>query len=375
MKLASIATAFFLLLTSAFYNSQVNAQQSDEPLRVGVVGLVHTHVHWILGRPDQGDIKIVGIAEPNRELAARYAKQHGFSMDIVFDGLDEMLAKTKPEAVTDFSTIDNHLQTVETCAPLGIHVMVEKPLAKNLEHANKMASLAKKHDIHLLVNYETTWYASNHEAKEIITRNQEFGPIRKIVVHNGHQGPIEIGCNAEFVEWLIDPEFSGGGALTDFGCYGANLATWLMDGQKPLAVSAITQQIKPKLYPKVEDEATIVMTYPNAQAILQASWNWNYNRKDMEVYCQNGFVHCLDRSKMQVMNPGTDLQIPRKGKSLVTPNEDPFSYLEAVVRQKIHVQPNDLSALENNLTVMQILEAAKISAREKRVVDLAEVSD
>ncbi|MEL6976465.1 MAG: gfo/Idh/MocA family oxidoreductase, partial [Bacteroidota bacterium] len=68
----------------------------EAPLKIGVAGLTHTHVHWILGRDDIGDIEIVGIAEPNRELAKRYTKQHGLSMDLVYDSLEEMLQKTQP---------------------------------------------------------------------------------------------------------------------------------------------------------------------------------------------------------------------------------------------------------------------------------------
>jgi predicted dehydrogenase len=38
--------------------------------------------------------------------------------------------------------------------------------------------------------------------------------------------------------------------------------TWLMDGQKPISVTAVTQQDKPSVYPKVDDEATIILKYP-----------------------------------------------------------------------------------------------------------------
>jgi hypothetical protein len=51
----------------------------------------------------------------------------------------------------------------------------------------------------------------------------------------------------------------------------------------PLTVTAVTQQIKPEIYPRVDDEATIILTYLHAQGILQASWNWPFDRKDMEV--------------------------------------------------------------------------------------------
>ena len=141
-----------------------------------------------------------------------------------------------------------------------------------------------------MVNYETTWYPANHEAYSLVHEKNAIGALRKIVVHDGHSGPKEIGCLAAFLEWLTDPVLNGGGALTDFGCYGADLITWLMKGQRPTSVFAVTQQIKPRIYPQVDDEATIVLTYPEAQAIIQASWNWPFNRKDMEIYGQTGFV-------------------------------------------------------------------------------------
>ena len=365
---------FILFFTTITISTPAQTEQF-EPIKIGIVGLVHTHVHWILGRDKIGDIEIVGIAEPNRELAQRYAEQHGYSMDIVFSSTEEMLEKTKPDAVTDFSTIRNHLNTVQLCAPKGVHVMVEKPLAVSLEHALKMEELAKKHDIYLLTNYETTWYGSNHEAKKIIEAEKDFGEIRKIVVHDGHPGPIEIGCNEEFLEWLTDPYFNGAGALTDFGCYGANLTTWLMNGEKPLTVTAITQQIKPDLYPKVDDEATIILTYPKAQSIIQASWNWNYNRKDLEVYCKNGYVHCLNGSDMEIMRSEKTGSMAHKADKLNYPYNDPFAYLVGILYGAIKIKDPDLTALENNMTVMKILEAAKVSAKEMRTVRLEEIAD
>ena len=211
-----------ILLTSPDHSLKV------EPLKIGIVGLTHTHVHWILGREDRGDIKVVGIAEPNRELAERYSRQHGFSMSLVYNSMEEMIAATQPQAVTAFGTIHEHLEVVEIAAPMGIHVMVEKPLAVSLDHALQMEALAKKHNIHLLTNYETTWYPSNHKAYDLL-KNGSVGDVRKVIVNDGHRGPKKIGINSEFLDWLTDPIQNGGGALMDFGCYGANLMTWIME--------------------------------------------------------------------------------------------------------------------------------------------------
>ncbi|MEL6866408.1 MAG: Gfo/Idh/MocA family oxidoreductase, partial [Bacteroidota bacterium] len=188
MRISLIMSCALLFSLSLFSKS---AAVSDSPLRVGVVGLVHTHVHWILGREKRGDIEIVGIVEPNRDLAQRYSEQHGYSMDIVYNSLGEMVAATQPEAVTAFNTIYDHLEVVKYCAPKGIHIMVEKPLAVSWAHAQEMIALAQKHQIHLLTNYETSWYGSNYEAYRLLNEAKKLGYLRRLVFHTGHPGPIE----------------------------------------------------------------------------------------------------------------------------------------------------------------------------------------
>jgi predicted dehydrogenase len=344
----------------------------EKPLKVGVAGLTHTHVHWILGREDLGDIELVGIAEPNRELAQRYADQHGFSMDLVYNSLEEMIAVTQPEAVTAFGTIFDHLSVVETCAPKGIHVMVEKPLAVSLDHAKKMKALAEKHNIHLLTNYETTWYPTNHRAKELLEEGK-IGDLRKVIVRDGHRGPVKIGVNKEFLDWLQDPILNGGGAITDFGCYGANLMTWLKKGARPNTVTAVTQQFQPGNNPKVDDDATIILTYDDCQAILEPSWNWPIGRKDMELYGLTGAIYADNRNDLRIrMAEGYDGYHEEKMtlEERPAPYNDPFSMLAAVVRGKISLQPSDLTALENNMVVMEILDAARQSAKKGKTIHL-----
>jgi predicted dehydrogenase len=344
-----------MLLISSGLCAQQEKPATQKPMRIGVVGLVHTHVHWILGRENRGDIEIVGISEPNRNLAEQYSKQHGYNMNLVYPTMEEMIEKTKPDAVLAFNTIYDHLKVVEYCAPKGIHVMVEKPLAVSMEHADKMVALSKKHKIQLLTNYETTWYGSNELAYRLTINESKVGDIRKIVFHTGHPGPVEIGCNPEFLEWLTDPKLNGGGALTDFGCYGAGLATWLMKGETPISVTAVTQQYKPELYPKVEDEATIILAYKKAQVIIEASWNWPFGRKDMELYGKTGYIFCKDGTQMVFKEnekaPPVDLKAP----ALPADRNDPFVYFVNVIRGNIKISDNDLSALHNNSNLEPIL--------------------
>lgn len=366
MKLKFQLIFGFVLLLS------FNALAQKEPVRIGISGLTHTHVHGILGREDRGDIKVVGIVEPNKDLAERYSKQHGYAMNIVFNSIEEMISATQPEAVVAFGTIYEHLKVVEACAPRGIHVMVEKPLAVSLEHANTMNTLAKKYNIHLLTNYETTWYPSNHKAYELLETGI-VGKAAKVIVRDGHKGPKKIGVNNEFLTWLIDPIQNGGGALMDFGCYGANLMTWLQHGQKPNTVTAVIQQQQRENNPLVDDDATIILTYENSNALIQASWNWPIGRKDMEIYGLYGAIYADNRSNLRVrIAEGYDgyNEAVYKLEERHAPWDDPFALFAAVIRNEVALQPHDLSSLENNMVVMEILDAARKSANTKKTITL-----
>src|SRR5262249_11886414 len=160
--------------------------------------------------------------------------------NLFYSSIEELLARTNVEAVATFTSTFEHRKVVEAFAARGIHVMMEKPLAVNMEHARAIEVAAKKGGIHVIVNYETTWYPGNQPAYGLVHEEHAIGDLRKIVVHDGHRGPKEIGCSAAFLEWLTDPVLNGGGALTDFGCYGADLISWLMQGQRPLSVFAVT---------------------------------------------------------------------------------------------------------------------------------------
>jgi predicted dehydrogenase len=250
---------------------------------------------------------------------------------------------------------------VKACAAHGVDVMMEKPLAVNMKHARAIQAAAKKSGIQIIVNYETSWYPGNQAAYTMVHDEHQIGGICKIVFHDGHGGPKEIGCSTNFLAWLTDPILNGGGAINDFGCYGADLATWLMDGEKPISVFAVAQHLKPDVYPKVEDDATIVLTYPKAQVILEPSWNWPFNRKDMEVYGQTGYVFVPQPNLLRVQtakNPNETEIVPPP---VTGANADPLSYLAAVVRREI--KPTGLASLEVNMIVVEILDAAHESVR------------
>jgi predicted dehydrogenase len=299
------------------------------------------------------------------------SKKYKLSESLFYSDLVKMLDEVKPEAVVAFGSIYDHLAVVEACAPRGIHVMVEKPLAVNMKHAIRMAELAQKYHIYLLTDFETSWYPVTEKSFKMVNDEKFVGDVRKVIFHDGHEGPKEIGCDKFFLDWLTDPVLNGGGAIVDFGCYGANLMTALARGEKPVSVTAVTRQFKPSIYPKVDDEATIIVSYPDCQCIIEASWNWPFGRKDMEIYGNEGSIITIDGKNMRIRGKGMEAEEAKHVTSAdVDVYEDPFSYFSAVLTGKIKIPEYGLYSLENNIEVVRILDAARESAKTGKTVKI-----
>ena len=341
----------------------------EKPIRVVIVGLVHDHARGFIGPLSKNtNVQLVGISEPDTALAAHYETEFHLDHKLFYTDMDKMLDQLHPDAVLVYTDIADHRKVIEDAAKRGINSMVEKPLATTMADAIAIRAAAREYHVQVLVNYETTWYSSNAEAIREADADK-LGPIRRVVVHDGHEGPKEIGVSPDFLNWLTDPVKNGAGAMFDFGCYGADLMTVLMHGETPLSVTAVALTDKPETYPKVEDDATIIVRYAKAQAVLQPSWDWTFSRKDMEVYGTKGYLvtEAADhiRARYAPEKTESEINVP----PLVPTEQNSLDYLAAVLRGQVKAE-HDLSSLDTNMIVMQILTAARESAKTGRTIVL-----
>jgi predicted dehydrogenase len=361
---------------SAAVVSAAQGSTTDPPLRVAIAGLVHGHVggfiHLVKSR---NDVQVVGIFDPDRALQQKYAQSLGITNAQCFSDLNAMLVATHPEAVATFTSTSDHLMVVKAAAQRRIPVMMEKPMAINNQQAKAIQFASRESGIPIIVNYETTWYRSHAEMWRLLKEQHAAGEIRKMVAMDGHPGPKEINVGPEFFAWLTNPAKNGAGALFDFGCYGANLMTWMMDNQRPLRVTAITQTYKPQTYAGVDDDANVLVEYLHAAGIIQGSWNWPYSRKDFEVYGERGYAIAVGGSVLKTRiaeahqtNADSAKEVIDTPPALPLDETDSVAYLRAVVRGRI--KPSGLSSVENNMIVVEILDAARESARTGKAVNL-----
>lgn len=338
--------------------------------RLAIVGLDHDHVWGIIkDLAGEQDAELVAIAEVNAPLIERAQKLVGPNVKFYSD-YKKMLDEAKPDAVFATTENDKHLEILRECAKRHIHYSTEKPMATTAADAREMERLANDAGIKLMVNYWNAWVTPTHELYRRV-RSGDVGPIQRIIVQYGHQGPKEIGVSKYFGDWLYDPVKNGGGAIMDFGCYGAELSLWLKG--RPTKVSAVTQKLKVEQHNAVDDDATITLDYPDATATIDASWDWPYTMDRVQVFGPKGSLLATHGDLFFRPAKGYDAKGPLEGEKLSFDPADhatsnPVAYFVDHIRNDKPI--DDLISASLNVQVLEILDAARESARTGRSQEL-----
>jgi predicted dehydrogenase len=365
-----IASCFILSLFSQSSFAADPQSTSSDKTRIAIIGLDHDHVWGLLkdiAKVPQADL--VAIADSDADLVSRAKSQVPSTVKFYPDYI-KMLDEAKPEAVFVTTSNDRHLEILRECAKRHIHYSTEKPMATNAADAREMQRLADKAGIKLMVNYWNAWVAPSHDLFHRVKAG-EIGPVQKIIVQYGHNGPKEIGVTKEFEAWLYDPVKNGGGAIMDFGCYGAEWALWLKG--RPTRVYATTRKLKTEQHNGVDDDATITLDYPDATVVIEASWDWPYSMDRAYVFGPKGsFLARSDdlffRSSSSKGAQSTPDGEPVTLSSLPPETSNPIAYLLDRIRNNKPVE--DPLSGKLNVQVMEILDAARESARTGRAQEL-----
>lgn len=341
--------------------AQVNAP--DRKTKLAIVGLDHDHVWGLLkDLTEEPNAELVAIADGHPELVDRAKSKVPASVKFYSDFV-KMLDEMKPDGVIVTTENDRHLEILRECAKRHINYSTEKPMATTAADAREMERLANQAGIKVMVNYWNVWVAPTHELYHRVKDNQ-VGPLEKIIVQYGHQGPKEIGVSKYFADWLYDPVKNGGGAIMDFGCYGAEWAVWLKG--RPSRVSAVTQKLKVAQHNPVDDDATVILDYPDGQAIIEASWDWPYSMGQVEVFGPKGSLLATRNDLFLRLPTDNVAKVGLQGERValdppprVTSN--PISYFVDCIRNNKPIE--DPLSMKLNVQVIEILDAARESAR------------
>ena len=309
--------------------------------------------------------KLVGVSEPNAELVTE-AKKAGVPDNLFFPDYKKMLDEAKPDIVWAFVENNRHLEIAKACAPRHINLIFEKPLAANYAQAKEIKALAEKNGIRVMTNYQMAWWPANYVAKAAVDKG-EIGKVWRLHGIVGHGGPGSEGPrNKYFFEWLTDPEKNGAGALMDFGCYNALWSLWYLG--RPTAVYARVDHLRPERFPKVEDNADLVLTYPNGVGLFEGSWDLPRSYQDLELF---GWGGSGDSGSIYMEHDKVELRKGKKSteldlKPLPEEESEPIAYM--VSRIKANQPIEGLTAIDINVDVIHIIDVAKESVRTGKAV-------
>lgn len=346
------------------------AKAPEGKTKLAIIGLDHDHVWGLLkdlaGEPNA---ELVAIADNHQPLVDQAKTKVPPTVKFYSDYV-KMLDEMKPDGVIVTTENDLHLEILRECAKRHIHYSTEKPMATTAADAREMERLATQADIKVMVNYWNAWVTPTHAIYHRV-HDGELGPVQRIIVQYGHQGPKEIGVSKYFADWLYDPVKNGGGAIMDFGCYGAEWAVWLKG--KPTRVSAVTQKLKVDQHNAVDDDATIVLDYPDGTAVIEASWDWPYSMGQVQVFGPKGSLLATARDLFSRSPKGNVANGALEGERLALDQlahetSNPISYFVDCIRNNKPIE--DPLSMKLNVQVMEILDAARESARTGKQQEL-----
>lgn len=332
-----------------------------------VLGLHHDHV-WshLTDLRRSSNMNLIGVADPSLPLLNQARER--FNCPTYAD-YEELLQQTEADIAYIFTNNLMGAYLAVMAAKRGLHVMIEKPLGADLEGADEAIRVAAEANVRLMVNWPIAWSPVIHQALTMAIEG-DLGRVWQVKYRAAHAGPKELGCSDHFCEWLFDERLNGGGALVDYACYGCALARTLLG--MPSAVLATSGKLVKKELP-VEDNATVLLDYPNASALAEASWSQQGDISSYVVtlYGERGTL-VADANESGTLQLA-DAKNPRGNSLSIQPVPDHCRHASAHFAWALD---NDtpffpLVSAEVGRDTQAILAAAKAAARQPGVVPQA----
>jgi len=335
------------------------------PLRIGILGLHHDHVWGELGHATTlPDVEVVAAADPYPELRDRFKTEYGRP---AYEEYRTVLDDSSLDAALVFACNRTGASLAADALEAGLAVLVEKPMAADLAGAERLFEAGSPPGRILMINWPYAWWPALQQALQEVEAGT-IGRLWGVRYRAAHAGPEKIGCSRYFCNWLFDAERNGGGALYDYACYGANLTSLLLGAPRSL-LATVANLCKPEL--PVDDNATVLLRYPDGQATLEASWTQAGNL--------TSYVTAL------YGETGTLVAEPHDGRLLLATDQEPegwsrevlqlnplrsnaIAHFAAVIRGDDSLHP--LCTPATGLAAQRILEWAKLSAAEHREISL-----
>ena len=217
--------------------------------------------------------------------ARDFARRHGAAGgEVAHERLDTLLADPELDAVIIATPDKLHAEQTIAAAEAGKHVLVEKPMATDMESARAMVRACRDARVVLAVAYHMRWHAG-HRILHARVGAGEIGAIRQMRVQWSFKAPDKSN-------WRSMPEVGRWWSLAGVGTHCLDQIRWFL-GPSGGAMTALRSSIGRAVWGGPHDEqATITLSYESgAQATLCSSALFQAPTR-LEIYGSEGFAIC-----------------------------------------------------------------------------------
>jgi predicted dehydrogenase len=248
----------------------------------GLIGAVHARAYQKIS-----GVELVGIADPIPEKAEAVAREVGgrpFRDYAPLLGADiDILSVCLPTAL--------HLPAAEAAAEAGVHVMMEKPIARSVEEADRMLAVFGESGLYLMVGFTHRFYPEMREAKRLV----DGGLIGKpLTVHD------TMSITHRFVSpWYRDRDAAGGGVFMCNAVHGFDRASWVL-GQ---TITALTAAVQPTQGSQGEDYGSVLARFDGgAQGTFFQHWGPSRTLQcEIQIFGEEGVLHVRSWDSVEVL--------------------------------------------------------------------------
>jgi predicted dehydrogenase len=354
-----------------------------------IVGINFDHFHM-------GDLLRMAYEHPRIEIAAicdeeparmeEAARNFSIPPDRIFTDYRRCLEHTRPDIAILCPATARHAEYVEKVAPFGVHILIEKPMADSLAEADAMIRAVKTTGKTLAINWPLAWYPAHRTAKRLIDEGM-VGEVIEVHFYDGNRGPLyhvadKIEVSEEDVRrrkpdsWFYK-RASGGGSLRDYLGYGVTLGTWFHNGRSPIEITTVVDE---PLGLEVDEHSITIACYEAGLSKYETRWGTFTDPWTHQPQPKCGFV--LVGSEGTISSYDFEKTVRVQTKSDRAGRDIPVDTIAAPHRNPVehfihHLETGE--PLLGPLTVemsrigQQIVDAAIVSAREKRTVKLEEI--
>lgn len=228
-----------------------------EKLRIGMISSAHVHAHsYVVVLRDNPIFEFIGVWDDDVERGLEFSKNYGVRF---FKDLNELLEEV--EAVVIVSENVKHLEHVEMTAGKVKAILCEKPIAVNVETAEKMLKICAERKTKIGTAFPVRYSPVVQSMRQVLESGR-IGNVLMIISTN--RGKVPPG-------WFTDPELAGGGAMMDHIVHVVDLLRWIFKREFERIRAFVGDNINEEL--EVEDNAMLYLELGDIPVTLDCSWS------------------------------------------------------------------------------------------------------